>query len=112
VRVFLGGTTNILNQPEFKDVEKIRRMLSLFEQESLLFKILERNLGKEGVVVQIGTENMVEEINECTLITATYKINNRNLGTVGVLGPTRMDYSRVIGVVRCLVDKLNESLNS
>ena len=76
VRVFLGGTTNILNQPEFKDVEKIKRMLTLFEQESLLFKILERNLGKEGVVVQIGTENMVEEIKECTLITAAYKINN------------------------------------
>ncbi len=112
VRVFLGGTTNILNQPEFKDVDKIRRMLTLFEQESLLFKILERNLGKEGVVVQIGTENMVEEIKECTLITATYKINNRTLGTVGVLGPTRMDYARIIGVVRCLVDKLSESLSS
>jgi heat-inducible transcriptional repressor len=112
VRVFLGGTTNILNQPEFKNVDKIKSMLGLFEQESLLFNILEKNLGEEGVVVQIGNENMVEEIQECTLITAAYKINNKILGTVGVLGPTRMNYSRIIGVVRCLVDKLNENLSS
>ncbi len=112
VRVFLGGTTNILNQPEFKNVDKIKRMLALFEQESVLFNILEKNLGEKGVVVQIGNENMLEDIHECTLITAAYKINNKTLGTVGVLGPTRMNYSRIIGVVRCLVDKLNESLSS
>jgi heat-inducible transcriptional repressor len=111
VRVFLGGTTNILNQPEFKDVEKIRRMLALFEQESLLFKILENNLGEEDVVVKIGRENPFEDIQECTLITAAYKINQKTLGTVGVIGPTRMDYSRVIGVLRCLVDNLNRTLN-
>ena len=111
VRVFLGGTTNILNQPEFKDVNKVKRMLAFFEQESLLFNILEQNLGEEGVVVQIGSENAVEEIQECTLVTATYKINNKTLGTVGVLGPTRMNYARIIGVMRFLVDKLNANLS-
>jgi heat-inducible transcriptional repressor len=112
VRVFLGGTTNILNQPEFKDVEKIRRMLALFEQEALLFQILERNLGEEGVVVRIGRENLFEDIQECTLITAAYKINQRTLGTVGVIGPTRMNYGRVIGALRLLVDNLNRTLSS
>ncbi|MBS3943128.1 MAG: heat-inducible transcription repressor HrcA [Dethiobacter sp.] len=111
VRVFLGGTTNILNQPEFKNVDKIKRMLALFEQESLLFNILEKNLSAEGVIVQIGSENPVEEIQECTLITAAYKINNKTLGTVGVLGPTRMNYARIIGIVRFLVDKLSDSLS-
>ena len=112
VRVFLGGTSNILNQPEFRDVDKIRRMLALFEQESLLFEILEEHLGDDGVVVKIGTENRYADIQECTLVTATYKINNKNIGTLGVLGPTRMNYSRIIGVVRCVVDKLNQSLSS
>lgn len=112
VRVFLGGTSNILNQPEFKSVDRIRRMLALFEQESLLFEILERNLGEEGVVVRIGKENTLEDIHECTLITATYRLNDKTLGTLGVLGPTRMNYARVIGVVNCLVDKLNRSLGS
>lgn len=114
IRVFLGGTTNILNQPEFKDVDKIRRMLNLFEQEPLLFKILEdtSNESEDDIAVRIGTENEHEDIKECTLITGTYKIHDKTLGTVGVLGPTRMDYSRVISVMRRLVDHLNHSLSS
>jgi len=112
-RVYLGGTTNILSQPEFKSVEKIHRMLSLFEQESLLFEILEKNLTEDdSIVVKIGTENEYEGIHECSLITATYKIKDRVLGTIGVLGPTRMDYRWIIAVLRCLVDKLNRTLSS
>ncbi len=112
IRVFLGGTTNILNQPEFKDVDKIRRMLNLFEQEPLLFKILEDTSSDDDIVVRIGAENECEDIQECTLITGTYKIHDKTLGTVGVLGPTRMDYSHVISVMRRLVNYLNESLSS
>ena len=110
-RVYLGGTTNILSQPEFKSVDKIHRMLSLFEQESLLFEILEKGLSEEGIVVKIGTENEYEDIHECSLITATYKIKQRVLGTIGVLGPTRMDYRWIIAVLRCLVDQLNRTLS-
>lgn len=112
IRVFLGGTTNILNQPEFKDVDKIRRMLNLFAQEPLLFKILEDTSSDDDIVVRIGAENECEDIQECTLITGTYKIHEKTLGTVGVLGPTRMDYSHVISVMRRLVNYLNESLSS
>jgi heat-inducible transcriptional repressor len=112
IRVFLGGTTNILNQPEFKDVDKIRRMLTLFEQEPLLFKILEETSSDDHIVIKIGAENDYEDIQECSLITGTYKIHEKTLGTVGVLGPTRMDYSRVISIMRRLVDHLNQSLSS
>lgn len=112
IRVFLGGTTNILNQPEFKDVDKIRRMLNLFEQEPLLFKILEDTSSEDNIVIKIGSENEHEDIQECTLITGTYKIHDKTLGALGVLGPTRMDYSRVISVMRRLVDHLNQSLSS
>ncbi len=112
IRVFLGGTTNILNQPEFKDVDKIRRMLNLFEQEPLLFKILEDTSSEDNIVVRIGSENEFEDIKECTLITGTYRIHDKTLGTVGVLGPTRMDYGKVISVMRRLVDQLNQSLSS
>ncbi len=112
IRVFLGGTTNILNQPEFKDVDKIRRMLNLFEQEPLLFKILEDNSSEDDIVVRIGSENEFEDIKECTLITANYRIHDKTLGTLGVLGPTRMDYGKVISVMRRLVNQLNQSLSS
>ncbi len=112
IRVFLGGTTNILNQPEFKDVDKIRRMLNLFEQEPLLFKILEETSNENDIVVRIGAENEYEDIQECTLITGTYKIHDKTIGTLGILGPTRMDYSRVISVMRRMVDYLNNRLSS
>jgi len=112
IRVFLGGTTNILNQPEFKDVDKIRRMLNLFEQEPLLFRILEETSNENDIVVRIGAENEYEDIQECTLITGTYKIHDKTIGTLGVLGPTRMDYSRVITVMRRMVDYLNNRLSS
>ena len=112
IRVFLGGTTNILNQPEFKDVDKIRRMLNLFEQESLLFKILEKSSSEEGIEIRIGGENEFSDIKECTLITGTYKIRDKNIGTLGVLGPIRMDYPKVISVIERLVDHLNQSLNA
>ena len=111
-RVFLGGTTHILTQPEFRSVRKIHQMLSLFEQESLLFEILEQNLTEDDVVVRIGTENEHEDIQECTLITAAYKINQRILGSVGVIGPTRMDYQWIIAVLRRLVDQLNHTLST
>ena len=111
-RVFLGGTTNILTQPEFRSVKKIHQMLSLFERESLLFEILEQNLTEDDVVVRIGTENEHEDIQECTLITAAYKINRRILGSVGVIGPTRMDYQWVIAVLRRLVEQLNRTLST
>lgn len=112
IRVFLGGTTNILNQPEFKDVNKIRRMLNLFEQEQLLFKILEDSSSEDDIVVRIGAENECEDIKECTLITGTYRIHDKTIGTLGVLGPTRMDYGRVISVMHRLVDHLNRRLSS
>ncbi|MCW3489317.1 heat-inducible transcriptional repressor HrcA [Dethiobacter alkaliphilus] len=91
-RVFLGGTSNILNQPEFKDVEKVRHLLTLFEQGERLSFILETSLG--GVSIRIGTENAITEISDCSLVTATYHLHERPVGTIGVLGPTRMEYSR------------------
>lgn len=112
VRVYLGGTTNILNQPEFKDVEKVRRLFSLFEQEALLSHLLEKSSDAQQVTVNIGQENMLQDIHECTLVTATYSIQDKTLGTVGILGPTRMEYSRVIGIINYLVDYLNLILSA
>ncbi len=111
-RVFLGGTTNILNQPEFKDVDKIRQFLSLFEQEELLSQLLEGEEDSRSgdVVVKIGRENPLEEIHECALVTASYMIGYRTIGKVGVLGPTRMDYDRVLAVVRAITENLNRVL--
>ncbi|MEG6614845.1 heat-inducible transcriptional repressor HrcA [Peptococcaceae bacterium 1198_IL3148] len=107
-KIYLGGVYNILNQPEFHNIEKLKTLLSLLEKESLLQDIM---MGKkDGLSVRIGVENNQEEIKDCTMITATYKIGNHMQGTIGVLGPTRMEYSKAITIVEHLSKILNYTL--
>jgi heat-inducible transcriptional repressor len=106
-RVFLGGTTNILNQPEFGDIEKVKSLLSLFEKNSLLATLLARPVaGVKGIVIRIGRENILEEVQECSLVMATYCLGKEVVGTVGVLGPTRMDYAKTVAVIEQVVNHL------
>ncbi len=108
-RVFLGGTTNILSQPEFGDLEKVRALLSLFEQNALLANLLARPVaGIDGIIVRIGRENMLEEVQECSLVIATYCLGKEVVGTIGVLGPTRMEYSRTIAILEQIVNQLQK----
>jgi len=93
-RVYLGGATNMLTQPEFKDVDKIKTILDLLDETPTLSRML--SSAQSGIQVRIGTENEHEAINDCSVITATYAINGQSLGTIGILGPTRMDYAKVI----------------
>jgi heat-inducible transcriptional repressor len=96
-RVFLGGATNMLTQPEFKDVDKVKTILDLLDETPTLSKILSST--QSGIQVRIGTENKHAAINDCSVITATYAVNGQSLGTIGILGPTRMDYAKVIGLL-------------
>lgn len=93
-RIFLSGATNMLTQPEFKDVDKVKSLLDLLEETPTLIKLI--SSAPDGIQVRIGTENSVEAINNCSLITATYAVDGKNLGTIGILGPTRMEYGKVI----------------
>lgn len=108
-RVFLGGTTNILNQPEFGDIEKVKALLTLFEQHSLLATLLSRPVvGVDGVVIKIGKENVLEEVQECSLVMTTYCLGKEVVGTIGLLGPTRMEYSKAVAVLQHVVDSLQQ----
>ncbi len=108
-KVFLGGTTNILNQPEFGDIEKVKALLTLFEQHSLLATLLASPVvGVEGVVIKIGRENVLEEIQECSLVMTTYCLGKEVVGTIGLLGPTRMEYSKTVAVLQHVVNSLKE----
>ncbi|MGG1877664.1 MULTISPECIES: heat-inducible transcriptional repressor HrcA [Paenibacillus] len=110
-RVYLSGTTNMLNQPEFKDVEKVKDIFELLEQTPLLTKLMAPAPGEQGIQVKIGTENTHEAISNCSLITATYSIDGKALGTIGILGPTRMEYARVIGILNILSHDLTKLLS-
>ncbi len=96
--VYLGGTTNIFNFPEYQDILRARSFLNLLEEKDLLYQIL-ASPQDEGVKVSIGTENLQEELRDCSIVTATYSLGNRVLGTIGVIGPTRMEYSRAVSVM-------------
>lgn len=93
-RIYLSGMTNMLTQPEFQDVEKIKSILDLFDETQTIVRLFTSM--PEGIQVRIGTENSIEEMNNCSLITASYSLDEQPIGTIGIVGPTRMEYSRVI----------------
>ncbi|MFE5319958.1 heat-inducible transcriptional repressor HrcA [Paenibacillus sp. NPDC056579] len=99
-RIFLSGTTNMLTQPEFQDMEKVKNILDLLAEAPMLAKIITG--ASAGIQVKIGSENTVEAINNCSLITASYSFDGKHLGTIGILGPTRMDYGKVINLLNHL----------
>lgn len=106
--VYHDGVSNILNLPEYSDIKKARSFLNTMEENELLFKVL--NDVKGDVNVSIGSENKLEQFRDCSLITATYRINGKIVGSVGLIGPTRMEYSKAISVVECMTDTLSNIL--
>lgn len=110
-RLFLSGATNMLIQPEFRDVDKVKSILDLFEETPTLMKMMASASNGSGIQVRIGGENDHEAFANCSLITATYAIEGEAVGTIGILGPTRMDYARVIGILDILSKDLTKFLS-
>jgi heat-inducible transcriptional repressor len=108
--VYIGGTANIMHQPEFADVEKMRSIFTAFEEKSKLVKILDRCLSQQGLTIIIGSENVVREWQPLSVVTAPYCCGEHLLGTLGVIGPTRMDYGKIIPLVDFTARLLSQSL--
>jgi len=110
-KVYLAGTLNILNQPEFRDISRVKTLLSLLEQDTVLKEILgDGNVAEEGTTVTIGGENRVEGLQNCSTVTATYQIDGRVVGSVGVIGPTRMDYEKAVSIVEFMTQHLSKMM--
>lgn len=107
-KFYIGGIINILNQPEFRNVEKIQRLFAGIEEDKIKELLSESN--EPGVVVRIGAENRFEEFQDCSIITVTYEVNGKPLGKIGLLGPTRMEYSRATSLLRYVALILSEAL--
>ncbi|MBM4332415.1 MAG: heat-inducible transcription repressor HrcA [Deltaproteobacteria bacterium] len=97
--LYIEGKTNIIRSPEFADVEKMRILLLAFEEKTKLVKLLDKALSVQGIQIFIGVENEFNEMKDCTVVAAPYSRQNFTLGTLGVIGPTRMDYSSIIPIV-------------
>ncbi|MCM2357571.1 MAG: heat-inducible transcriptional repressor HrcA [Geobacteraceae bacterium] len=97
--VFIGGQANILEQPEFADLTRMKEIFRAFEEKGRLLGLLDRCMEAEGIHIYIGAEAHLSEMAGMSLITATYMSGKDTLGVLGVIGPTRMGYAKVIPIV-------------
>jgi heat-inducible transcriptional repressor len=115
--VYVEGTSNILTKRDFADLERLRELLSTIGEKSRLLEILNeciaRDTSRKGdVQVVIGSENRTPSLQNCTLISAPYRIgNSQAVGTLSVLGPTRMEYARMISIVSYVARVLEEMMS-
>jgi heat-inducible transcriptional repressor len=105
--VFVDGTANLLSSPEFADIEKGKLLLTALERRQTLIDLLGRVLEGGGVQVVIGDEQPSADLADCSLVAATYGTPNRVMGTLGVVGPKRMEYAQAIALVDHLAAVLN-----
>ena len=107
VNLYMDGLTNIFDIPEYNDLEKAKNFLTMLDKkEDLTRKLLER---EDGVIVTIGGENADDSMNDCSLITATYHIDGKMVGKIGVIGPTRMKYDEITSIMEYLTDNLTQA---
>lgn len=107
VELYMDGLTNIFSIPEYNDIEKAKLFLEMVNQKEHFTKVLVNR--DSGVIITIGDENSEKIMQDCSLITATYHINGRLVGKLGVIGPTRMKYDQVISVIEYMTDNLNKA---
>ena len=107
VNLYMDGLTNIFDIPEYNDLEKAKSFLSLLDKkEDFTKRLMER---EDGIIVTIGDENADDLMNDCSLITATYHVDGKLVGKIGVIGPTRMRYDEITSIIEYLTDNLNST---
>ena len=109
-RLSLQGSRYILDQPEFQDWEKSKRLFKTLEEHKFLMDLVQSNLDDDGVRVQIGLEHHCQDIWDCSFVTARYCVNKKTVGALGILGPRRMPYERVISLVDHMSRRFSEAL--
>lgn len=107
VELYMDGLTNIFSIPEYNDIEKAKIFLEMLEHKEHLTDILVKR--EDGVIVTIGNENIDIEMQDCSLITATYTINGQFAGKLGVIGPTRMKYDKITSIIEYMTDNLSRT---
>ncbi len=111
-RLSVEGSRYILEQPEFQNWEKSCRLFKTLETKEFLADLVEERLGEQhsGVRVKIGLEHHCEDIWDCSFVTAQYRVNQRIVGTLGILGPRRMEYDKIISLVDFVSRRFGEAL--
>ena len=110
LEVYTSGTTNILKYPELSDSQKARELLDAFEEKQQLISLVNETLTSQeetGIQVYIGSESPIQNMKDCSVVTATYQIGEGMTGTIGIIGPKRMDYENVMDNLKTLKVQLD-----
>ena len=110
LEIYTSGTNNILKYPELADKELAGQLITTFEEKQALNQIVQETLADEnstGIQVYIGNETPVQTMKDCSIVTATYELGEGMKGTVGIIGPKRMDYDKVVGILKNLMTQLD-----
>lgn len=111
LQIYTSGANNIFRYPELADQKKASELISTFEEKNLLGGLVQETLADEsstGIQVYIGSETPVSSMKDCSVVTATYELGEGMRGTIGIIGPKRMDYDKVIGTLKALQNQLDD----
>ena len=111
-KLYLQGATQLFEQPEFKDVERAREVFGLLEERDRVVELMRSGVVRDGKITRviIGSEDLKHGYEEISVVSAPYKVNDKEVGMIGVLGPRRMPYSRLTGIVEYTAEKLSAML--
>ncbi|WP_423243423.1 heat-inducible transcriptional repressor HrcA [Clostridium transplantifaecale] len=115
LQIYTEGTTNIFKYPELSDGQKASQLISTLEQKELLknlFTDSEEDGGKNEIQVYIGNETPVQSMQDCSVVTANYVLGDGLRGTIGIIGPKRMDYEKVVSTLRSLMNQLEDTFKN
>ncbi|HEY3278517.1 MAG TPA: heat-inducible transcriptional repressor HrcA [Syntrophorhabdaceae bacterium] len=110
--VYIEGTSKMIDMPEFSDLARLKELFHTLEKKEKLLRLLDGCLKEEGIHVIMGTESDVKEMRDLSIITSTYRIGEKSYGVLGVIGPIRMDYSRIIPIVNYTAKTLTDILST
>lgn len=111
-KVYIGGASNILNNPEFSDIERAKEFFSFMDRRENVSKMLSLlEDGNDDISIKIGSESGVEEMKDTSIVVANYHVGDKLAGKIGIIGPTRMNYSRVVSSLEMINAQLSEILN-
>ena len=111
MEIYTSGATNVFKYPELSDSQSAQEIINAFEEKQLLQEIVTETLSKEenkGNQVYIGNEAPVQSMKDCSVVTATYELGEGMQGTIGIIGPKRMDYENVMKTLKTLMNELDE----
>jgi len=110
MEIYTGGATNIFRYPELSDNGKASELIQTLEEKQMLAELVTETLNKEdkGIQVYIGSESPIQSMKDCSVVTATYELGQGLHGTVGIIGPKRMDYENVMSTLKTLMDQLDD----